>query len=281
MSGARRAVLGVVVALLVGIGYERFAPDPPDRLVFLSVGQGDCALIQSAGMNVLIDAGPATEYLDSGEALVVPELRRLRVETIDLVLLSHPDRDHIGGLVGLSKHFRIGMVCSPKRFASSDELRATLRGVGIRLDQVAWLGGRRTFSVGRFTVSILAPPDLGASSDNDGSMFVRIEHGKSKAVLSGDAGMEAEERMAGLAMEWQADVLKAGHHGSRTSTGLAWLAATRPRFAVISCGVGNRHGHPHAQTVANLRHARATILRTDLQGSLEFRPGADGFRWIR
>jgi len=281
MSGMFRAGLGACVALLVGVGFERLAPDPPDRLVFLAVGQGDCALIQSQGINVLIDVGPATEFLDAGEVLVAPELRRLRVKTIDLALLSHPDRDHVGGLVGLSRHFRIGMVCAPKRFAFSEELRHTLREAGIRTDQVEWLAGRRTFSVGGFRLSIVAPPTDAEASDNDGSMFVRVEHGTSSAVFSGDAGAEIEERMTNLAMNWKADVLKPGHHGSRTSTGLPWLAATRPKYAVISCGAGNRYNHPHIETMTKLNHVRATILRTDRQGSLEFQPSPQGFRWIR
>jgi|GEM_PF-6423179 len=109
------------------------------RLTFLAVGQGDCAVFQHAGATVLIDAGPLTDTFDAGERIVAPELGRLGVETIDLVLLSHPDSDHVGGLPALARRFPIGRVVIPAVFREHAEMGRVLKEAGIAMDRVSWL----------------------------------------------------------------------------------------------------------------------------------------------
>jgi competence protein ComEC len=109
---------------------------------------------------------------------------------------------------------------------------------------------------------------------NDNSFVVRVRLGAKGALLVGDAEHEAEDRLLERGVDLRADLLKAGHHGSRTSTSPAWLAAVRPRYATLSCGVRNRFGHPHPLTLATLLAAGVPALRTDRFGSVEWT--ADG-----
>lgn len=252
---------------------------PTTRLTFLAVGQGDCAVFQHAGATVLIDAGPITETFDAGERIVAPELGRLGVETIDLVLLSHPDSDHVGGLPALARRFPIGRVVIPAVFREHPEMLRVLKEARIEPDRVSWLESRLALAVGHYTLRLDAPPPgTPLEDDNDGSMFVHLGGDGSSALFTGDAGFEGELRMLRRSGGWAAQVLKAGHHGSRNSTGMSLLRAATPRFAVFSCGRTNRYGHPSEATLRRVEAFSAVVVRTDREGSVTFVPSPTGFR---
>jgi competence protein ComEC len=271
-------------ALLVGIALEHLTYPHRIRLTqltFLAVGQGDCAVFQHKGYTLLFDAGPKTPYIDSGERIVVKELARLGVRSIDLALLSHPDMDHVGGLTAILRRFHVSKICVPACFAEDTAMRKLLKEGEASPAQIYWLKGRASTQIGDFLVDMYAPPIEKSEKDNEGSMFVQLRSGNCSALFTGDAGILKEIQMLPFRKSWQSQVLKAGHHGSQGSTGDAWLQAVKPKYVILSCGRRNAYGHPHRATLRRIEAVQACPLRTDILGNIRFKPGPKGFEWIR
>ncbi len=276
MSGRLKASLAVAAALGLGVLVDWSWTPRGTSLTFLSVGQGDCAVLQHDGWVAMIDAGPRTEWFDGGERLVAPGMRRLGVRKVDLVVLSHPDGDHIGGLRAVARRWPVGKVCVPARFRDHQGLQEELRRCGFRREQLVWVSGRTHAKLGRFWLEMEAPQGTEGMGDNDGSMFCRVNGMGCRAVFSGDAGPEVEKRMSESG-EWRAEVLKAGHHGSGNATSAGWLREVNPRYVVVSVGRANMYGHPSSRTLGRIAGAKAEALRTDRAGTIRFRPGKSGF----
>jgi len=249
-------------------------------LTFIAVGQGSCAVFQEGGYTMLIDAGPKNERFDAGEKLVLPELRRLGVKDIDLLVLSHPDSDHIGGLAAISRKHDIKSLVVADHFRGHPELEKNLREARLRMDRVAYVRNPSEVKMGRFTVRIDRPHWSKSGADNDGSLFVWLGSGSSSAVFTGDAGMDAERMMAAR-WKWKAQIAHLGHHGSYTATSHEWLKHVDPRLAVISCGRANAYGHPHQEVLDRLDKVGIEELRTDRDGTIQFRATAEGFVRLR
>lgn len=268
--GMRRIWIGAAL-LIAGCSAK-----PHGELTFLAVGQGDCTVFREGDYTVLIDAGPKKDKFDAGERIVLPALRAMGVRDIDLVLLSHPDSDHIGGLAAVARRLPIGKVVIPAHFRSHPDMVRGLAEAKIEEGQIVWMDRRTTSKIGEFQLVMDAPPWKSSRPDNDGSMFVWIGAGKSTAEFSGDAGLEAEAIMARRS-GWGAQVMHVGHHGSMTASSNAWLTAVHPKIGVISCGRDNEYGHPHAQVLQRLTRAGTQILRTDRDGAITMRSTPDGF----
>jgi competence protein ComEC len=255
----------------------RGAPHGILRVTFLDVGQGDAALVDLPdGSALLVDGGGLVgSPIDVGERALLPLLAARRRPSVDIVVLSHPHPDHYLGLVSLLAHG------APRAFWDTGQgevegtlgaygtLLGDLRARGVRVERPTALCG--THRIGGALVDVLAPcpaPSLDREA-NDNSFVVRIRFGARAILLAGDAeSMEEGELVRAHGRDLRADVLKVGHHGSRTSSTEAFVSAVQPRIAVISCGVRNRFGHPHAQTLATFGHAGAQVLRTDRDGSV-------------
>jgi competence protein ComEC len=264
-----RILLFIAGATLTGAALSPMLLPEEASLDFLAVGQGDCTVFRAGGKTVLIDAGPAGKGFDAGKSIIVPELRRMGVQVIDLVLLSHPDADHIGGLPQIAKKFKIGKVVAPSAFQSHPDLLATYSSAGLRSEQIGWLSSPSSTTIGRFDVHLDAPHLPAGDGDNEGSMFVKISAGEASAVFTGDAAEAAEMRMLGRA-DWRAQILKAGHHGSRYSTSYPWLKEVKPTHVILSCGRRNSYGHPAKDTLQRIENVRAKPLRTDRDGTIRF-----------
>jgi competence protein ComEC len=241
----------------------------PDRILVLSVGQGDCAVVESGGRVALIDVGP---FEPRGG--LVGHLGRLGINSVDLILLSHPDADHVGDLAEVHRAFPGAAVVAPIGFRSDAKLAKTLASAGVT--EVAWLS-QADGSLGRFHLEIRCPNYHPGEADNRGSMFVRVWEGEASFVTTGDAPAETEALEA-RADDWRSEVLHVGHHGSRTSTSLAWLGLVHPRLAVISCGKNNRYGHPNPEVLERLAGAGAKVYRTDTMGDIELDVAQGEFR---
>jgi len=263
--------LGVfgLVALVVGFVAGRFEGEPTE-LVFVNVGQGDCAVFRSSGHTILIDDGPVTPTLDAGERYVIPELRSLGVVSLDAILLSHPDSDHVGGTGALLRAFPQARVLMSAQFRDRPEMAKHLSAWGLGVDQVGWLPETCEFKMGAFQVHLDCPPIFPGEETNDGSMFVHLADGAASATFSGDAPKNVE-RFEETQFDWSAEVVKLGHHGSKTATDPTWLERVHPLIAIVSVGRNNRYGHPNRETLDLLDADRIRTLRTDEDGTLEFR----------
>lgn len=237
------------------------------RVVFLSVGQGDAILIQSGHQQVLVDSGREGTALLAALGREMPFYDR----TIDVVIATHPDADHIGGFPTLLDRYQVGQFITTG--ATSDTSDWTLLERSLAQHQVRReIPGRSGVSIelaqgGRLT--LLYPKTLPLPENlesNEGSIVARFEFGETSFLLTGDLPYEEDF----LPMVEPADVLKAAHHGSRSSTSDAWLALVQPREAIISVGE-NRYGHPTGEVLDRLAKRGVAIFRTDELGSIGYR----------
>lgn len=271
-----------IVAMLMGLfAFEslarwRGAPKGALRVTFVDVGQGDAALVDLPdGRLMLVDGGGLVgSPLDVGERAVLPLLRARRRSRIDIVALSHPHPDHFMGLasvvgrVDVGEFWDTGQGETEATAGAYAEVLATLRAGGVPVLGPSDLCGKR--DVGGASFDVLAPCPS-ASSDrgpNDNSLVFRIRYGDRAVLFVGDAERAEEDGLLREPERLRADVLKVGHHGSRTSSSPAMLEAVAPSVAVISCGVRNRFGHPHATTLLTLAKAAARVWRTDRDGTV-------------
>ena len=245
---------------------------------FLSVGQGDCTVLRSDDLTVLIDVGPVSDTFDAGSRLVAPKLRQRGIDAVDLVILTHPDIDHIGGLAGLMSKVRVEKVAAAAYFRGHPDLERELGRAGLGDEDVLWLAQDARCRVGDAELDIRLPSYAPGDPDNEGSPFMRWSQGGHSAVMTGDASLETEAAEVGRD-DWEAEILKAGHHGSSRATSLAWLRRVHPQTVVVSCGRHNRFGHPAAATLKRIAKIGAQVLRTDLDGDIDFERTAGG--WVR
>lgn len=252
---------------------------------FLDVGQGDAVAIRTpAGRWLLVDAGPGGPYHDAGARRVLPFLRAHGARRIEALVLTHPDADHIGGAAAVVRGIPVGRVLEPGLAVGKEPYRELLREVEQR--RIPWHAARtgRSLHLDGVTLELLWPDGEtvdGAGEANQISVVGRLRYGGFSLLLPGDAP-EAVERIlaerdpAGL----RAQVLKAGHHGSATSTSAALLEVVRPNLAVVSAGRRNRYGHPSPEVLDRLRVRGIDIARTDREGTVTLWVRADG-TWRR
>ncbi|MGQ9682236.1 MAG: ComEC/Rec2 family competence protein [Anaerolineae bacterium] len=292
--GAKAAILGLAaLAATLWIGALRL-PDGKLHVTFLDVGQGDAILIQTPeGHRLLIDGGPDPTVLPAAIARRLPPWDR----RLDLVALTHPDDDHLAGLLPILRSYRISLLLdthlpreSPNGAAWNDILAPWQQANGTRntqhVPQVLYPERGTTLDLGSSVrLQVLHPgPELlqtSAARDNNNSLVLRLSYGRASFLFTGDLETEAEMyllRQQDLPL--RATVLKVAHHGAKTATSKAFLEAVAPQVAVISVGAGNRFGHPAPEVLARLEEAGAQVWRTDSNGEVEV--VTDGEQvWVR
>ena len=234
---------------------------------FLDVGEGDAALVLCDGEAMLIDGGGPSR---SGfiYAYIKEHTERLRV-----VVATHPHEDHVGGLPGALNAVPVDAVWSPVTEWDGSSFRALLRYAELQGAPVVVPDEGDRLSLGGAVVTVLhCWPD--AWDVNDMSIVLRVDYGAVSFLFTGDAEAMSEYMMIDAGVPLRADVLKVGHHGSRSSTTAEFVGAVRPSRAVISCGAGNRYGHPHPEVLEAL--AGVPVLRTDGLGTIVFRSDGVG-----
>jgi len=271
-AGRRLIWIGAVLGSLHSLAAWLPVAHTGSRLTlhFLDVGQGDAALIETpAGRWMLIDAGPADRQYDAGRRVIVPYLRRQGVRRLEAVFVSHGHRDHYGGLEAVLDAMPVGRVFEPAVRVPDQGYLALLDGIADR--GVSWLplrAGAR-LAIDGITIEALHPDttwsDWGLDLNEDSSVL-RISAGDFQALFPGDAGFPVEEALAKRL--GRTELLKVGHHGSRTASGEALLGVLRPTVAVISVGAANRYGHPTPEALERLAAAGAALWRTDQDGTV-------------
>ncbi len=274
---SRRAALRVgwtaaVLALASALPFALLASsDTGSRLTlhFLSVGQGDAALLRTrAGHWILVDAGPADGRRDAGREVVLPFLIRHGVRRLSVFVLSHAHLDHVGGAVAVLHDVPTDLILEPAEPVSEPHYLGLLDLAAER--GYRWTPGRAGDSpvIDGVSLRVLHPGPTWSpwrEDPNDYTVVLLVRAGPFEAVLSGDLGERAESLLAGKV--GRVDLLKVGHHGSATSSGAAWLAELSPKAAVVSVGA-NRYGHPAPATLARLAAAGVEVWRTDRDGTV-------------
>lgn len=284
-------ILGLILLLITSFSAYQNSAKGLLKIVFCDVGQGDAAFIRTpSGQDVLIDAGPDERVLNCLNHNL-PFWDR----DIEMVIISHPQADHIGGLPAVLKHYKIGTLMMENQADKSAEYKEvreliTERKItvqnpfsGQRIDfgdgteakiiwpERKWLAGRIN---GRGEI-------LGASTFrgdlNATSTVLLFNYGVFKILFTGDADMEIQpEILRNISLE-NADILKIPHHGSKKAVTEKFLETVRPKLAVISVGKNNRFGHPAKELMKKLTELKIPILRTDQKGEIKFI--SDGRNW--
>ena len=242
--------------------------DAPLEVHFIDVGQALSVLVECDGQFMLYDGG----NVDDG-SLVVSYLQKQGVEELQYVFCSHAHEDHVGGLAAALAYFPANHVYSPVTEASTKCFRDFVKYTQQQGLQVEVPAVGTTWPLGSASVTMLGPVAQ-YSDTNDTSIVLRIDYGSTSFLLTGDMEKTAESDLVASGANLKADVLQVGHHGSSTSTGYAFLNAVLPEMGIISCGVNNKYGHPHEETLSILRDAGVDVYRTDLLGTVVI--GSDG-----
>lgn len=275
-------------ALLLGALLVRALPGaaeggPSLRVLFLSIGQGDAALLWLPdGKRMLIDGGGKAGEGESrcGDRLLMPALRRLDVDRIDYLVLSHEHPDHLQGVLYLAERFEIGEFWEsgvPGVTFEYLKLKWVLSARGIPVRTLN--GASPPLAVGGLLVEPLWPPGpkpAFTGDANDSSLVLRLCYGGSALLFTGDLTAQSEEELVARGARLSSSLLKVGHHGSRYSTSAPFLAAVAPRAAVISAGYRNPFRLPSPDTLRRLDERGVAVYRTDLDGSVAARLDADG-----
>ena len=248
------------------------------KVSILDIGQGDAIFIEApGGGEVLVDGGPNRSVL-SALSKIMPFYDR----SIDLLVVTNPDKDHIAGFVDVIKDFKVGAMLIPGTFndtAVYKTLLSVAEEAGVRI--ILGRRGEKVTLGGGAYIDVLFPDrDVSGLDTNTGSLIAKLVYGKTSMLLTGDAPSGTEEYLIRLdGDKLKSDILKVAHHGSKTSVSQAFYGVVNPQMAAISVGAGNSYGHPNKETLDMLNQFGIKILRTDQLGTINF--VSDGEKFVQ
>ncbi len=262
-------LLSTIIVLLVFNGwiwqqvYFQTLAEP--AIYFLNIGQGDSQLISFPSVKILIDGGRDQRVLSELDK-ALPDFDD---NIIDLVILTHPDSDHFGGLIEVLKNYKVGAFVSNGQLGKGKkfkELQKTLVNSNLRAINIL-TGDKIRYQ--DYLIRIISPDPVALNRDNknEASIVLLLEVNGNKVLLTGDIGFETENRLL-QEYDLKADILKVAHHGSKFSSGREFIEQVNPRISVIEVGK-NPYGHPHPQVLETLTSANSTIYRTDVDGTIK------------
>lgn len=231
-------------------------------VTWLDVGQGDAAVIQCGGQAMLIDGGKPEK-----SSYIYAWLQQHGLSYLDVIVATHVDADHIGGLSGALNYASVGTAYCPETTGTTKTFQSFVKYLAKRDRSITVPTAGETFPLGGAQVQILGPLHR-AEDSNDNSIVLKVSFGATSFLFTGDAERAEEQDLLNAGVNLQSTVLKVGHHGSDTSTSYPFLRAVAPQYAVISVGAGNSYGHPTEAVLSRLRDAGVTTFRTDLQGEI-------------
>ena len=279
----RQARHGLLALCLLVFCYN-LLPDRSLRITVLDVGQGDAIFIACPnGRTLLVDGGIRSPFYDAGARVIVPFMRAKGYRRVDTIIVTHPDLDHYGGLRAVVESVDVGVVLSSGVGSESRSYRAwreavDRRGIPYRAvakgDTLAALGGVRGFFLHPDPLFLSGP----AKSDaNEVSVVLRLSYGAFSMLLTGDIEEKGEAATVHRPSTLRSTVLKSPHHGSRSSSGTAFLNAVDPEAVAVSAGMYNAFGHPSPEVIERYRRRGAEVFRTDQGGAVMIR--SDGRSW--
>ncbi|HLF14593.1 MAG TPA: DNA internalization-related competence protein ComEC/Rec2, partial [Bacteroidota bacterium] len=292
VSAARKSwkpfLIGTLVISNIALYWRVLSPPETGvlRVTFLDVGQGDAAFVEfPGGATMLVDGGPKKLSFDAGEQTVVPFLRHAEVQKIDYLVLSHPHGDHLGGLPAVMRAFPVGTVVEGSSAGRSALYKEFVwLADSLQLPRASLFAGDVIGKELPVRVYALAPErgeGEGADNLNERSLVLKIDYGRTSVLFPGDAEDGAETGMvARYGTFLNSDILKAGHHGSRTSSTEEFVSSASPAYTVISAGEGNSFGHPSAAVLERLSRLGSRIDRTDESGAAVYESDGDSWRRI-
>jgi competence protein ComEC len=231
-------------------------------VTFIDVGQGDAELINADGEFMLIDAGP-----QENDAAVLDCLQENGVETISLLVGTHPHEDHIGGMADVLNQYDVEEIMMPRVMSEIKAFEDLLLAVQSKNMSITSPVPGTIYAVGNAMVTVIAPAGDDYSLNNF-SIVLRVDYGETSFLFTGDIEEDAEDDILDTGADIDVDVLKVAHHGSRTSTNLSFLSATSPKIAVISCGKDNPYGQPEDLILFRLTRTGVDVYRTDQDGDI-------------
>ena len=236
---------------------------------YIDVGQGDCSLVVCNGKTLLIDGGE-----NEHETKVINYLHSLKIEKLDYIIATHPHTDHIGGLPEVLSEFGADKIIMPR---ISKELTPTNSTYTALLKAIKASGTQaipacvgQTYELGGAVFEILAPISYDADNLNNFSVVTRLTYGGKSFLFTGDAETKEEAEIISGGAQLKSDVIKVGHHGSKTSSSKKFLEAVMPEICIIMCGEDNDYGHPHNAVLRRYEEFGCKIYRTDRYGSVVF-----------
>ncbi|NBI68000.1 MBL fold metallo-hydrolase [Pseudoflavonifractor sp. 60] len=263
----KRKLTGFLLALLLLVSLAACGQTgelPPEgssfEVHFIDVGQADSALVVCDGHYMLIDGGNAED-----SDLVYAYLERHGAKHLDYMVATHAHEDHIGGLSGALNYASVDTALCPVTEYSSKVFQNMVKYLGEQGKSLTVPESGDKFSLGSAEVEILGPVKE-YDDTNDTSIVLRIDYGDVSFLFAGDMEKGAEKDLIETGADLKADVLKAGHHGSDTSTSYQFLREVSPKYTVISVGEGNSYGHPSEEVLSRFRDAGTEVYRTDMQG---------------
>lgn len=230
---------------------------------YIDVGQGDATLISKGDFHMLIDAGN-----NSKGKTVVQYLKNAGVKKLDILVGTHPDSDHVGGLDDVIRSIPVETVYMPEAKKMTKTYQDVLNALKSRKKKAQMPKIGKEYTYDENLVIRFLSPGKNYKDANNHSLVVQAAYGKNRFLFMGDAEEEAEKDILKKGYDIQCDVLKLGHHGSYTATGDAFLKKADPVYGIISCGKENSYGHPHAEVLARLEDEDVQVYRTDKMGTV-------------
>ena len=257
-------LLMVSLTLSIGSGeiYAAGATNSSFQIDFIDVGQGDAALVQCDGHYMLVDGGDSKQ-----SSRIYSILKNRSINYLDVMVATHPDADHIGGLSGALNYATVGVAYSPVTEHDTKTFQSFIKYLNKQGVSITVLKAGNTFKIGSATATVLGSRSLSSESNNN-SIVLRIVYGNTSFLLTGDAEADEENSIMNSGQTLKSTVLKVAHHGSNSSSGYRFIREVDPQYAVISVGTGNQYDHPTENVLSRLRDADVKTYRTDMQGDI-------------